>query len=159
MRSHKRCVLKDSLTIWCSNQISDYHRRLPCVKGTVSEADRGIVLMQILIFYNPSVSLTRATSLCTREALGSPVSAHLLTTNVVCDKITTPPRATSWLLSAVNLFSFSQRKRQAFRYLQPLLSNPFQTVYSLICLLNRNDKQMLQHIPRSYGYGKAQDQQ
>ena len=38
------------------------------LRGAVSAADRGIVLCRLSLFYNPSVTASRATSLYTREA-------------------------------------------------------------------------------------------
>ena len=43
-------------------------KRLPCVKGADAVGGWGIVLNKTLTFYNPSVTASRATSLCTREA-------------------------------------------------------------------------------------------
>ena len=36
-------ILKDSLTIWRSNQINEYHQRLPCVKGAVAKRRRDCI--------------------------------------------------------------------------------------------------------------------
>ena len=52
------------------------NQRLPCVKGADAEGGLGIVFGQNFAFNNPSVSLTRATSLYTREALYHP-TVHL----------------------------------------------------------------------------------
>ena len=52
------------------------NQRLPCVKGADAVGGWGIVLRWIFCFYNPSVSLARATSLYTREAHHRP-TVHL----------------------------------------------------------------------------------
>ena len=52
------------------------NQRHPCVKGADAGGGWGIVLRWIFCFYNPSVSLARATSLYTREAHHRP-TVHL----------------------------------------------------------------------------------